>query len=120
MRAEFHRPDDEAILAVATWDGERVDVHADDPSVADSVRKVFRPTPVVVDDPSYRAQGTRGAVVVPPGTLEWFRAAAQGRSVEVGLVARLVPGISEGGYDPAAQYSTFERSMERLDASGDR
>jgi hypothetical protein len=33
---------------------------------------------------------------------------------ESGLSARLVPGVTEGGYDPAAQYRTFEESVELL------
>jgi hypothetical protein len=33
---------------------------------------------------------------------------------EAGVEARLVPGITEGGYDPAAGYRRFEESIERL------
>ena len=50
-----------------------------------------------------------------PGTLEWFREVAKARATqESGLSARFVPGVTEGGYDPAAQYRTFEESVERL------
>jgi len=86
----------------------------EDPSVAGCVARIFRPTPVVVDDAAYRSEGTHGEVVVQPGTLEWFRAAALTRAGEAGLVARLVPGELEGGWDPAALYRTFEETMDRL------
>jgi hypothetical protein len=29
-----------------------------------------------------------------------------------------VPGVTEGGYDPAAQYRGFEDSIERLSKGG--
>jgi TPP-dependent pyruvate/acetoin dehydrogenase alpha subunit len=53
-------------------------------------------------------------VVIQPGSLEWFRAAAQVRAAEAGLVARMVPGVSRGGYDPAAGYRSFDQAIERL------
>ena len=33
---------------------------------------------------------------------------------EADLVARFVPGVREGGYDPAAGYRTFRSTIERL------
>jgi hypothetical protein len=33
---------------------------------------------------------------------------------ETGLVARLVPEVERGGYDPAAGYRTFGSAVERL------
>jgi len=33
---------------------------------------------------------------------------------ETGLEARLVPGVTEGGFDPAAGYRRFEDTIERL------
>ncbi len=120
MRVEFRRPGEpDVIVASATYSGGRVEVHADEPTLTEALSRVFRATPVVVDDPSYRTLGTRGAVVVQPATLEWFRAAAQTRAGEFGLVARLVPGIREGGFDPAAQYRTFGEAIERLAAQAD-
>ena len=29
-------------------------------------------------------------------------------------MARFVPGVTEGGFDPAAGYRTFEQQIERL------
>jgi hypothetical protein len=31
-------------------------------------------------------------------------------------VARFVPGVTEGGFDPASDYRTFDEQIERLDA----
>jgi hypothetical protein len=116
MRVEFYRADaPDAVVATATWHGSSVQVDSDDVTLRDRLTHAFRPTPVVVDDASYRQQGTRGGVVVQPGSLGWFRAVVQTRAtVESGLAARFVPGISEGGYDPASQYRTFRESVERL------
>jgi hypothetical protein len=116
VKAEFHHRDEpDVVLAVATWSDPEVTIESEDPVLAESLRRAFRRVPVVVDDGSYRTQGTHGEVVVQPGDLEWFRAAAQVRaSTETGLVSRLVPGITEGGYDPAAGYRTFGDSVERL------
>ena len=36
-----------------------------------------------------------------------------------GLVARFVPGVTEGGFDPAAQYRSFDDSIERLTGGPD-
>jgi hypothetical protein len=115
LKVEFHRPDDaETVVGTATWDGERASVESGDDEVASVLWKIFRPIPVVVDDGAFRRQGTRGEVVMQPGNLEWFRAAAQTRALDAGLVARIVPGIPRGGYDPAAGYRSFDRAMERL------
>jgi len=115
VRVEFHRPDDpETVLATATWDGTRAWVESGDDEVAAPVWRLFRTTPLVVDDAAYRRQGTHGEVLIQPGSLEWFRAAAQVRAPEVGLVARFVPGVTEGGFDPAADYRTFGEAIERL------
>ena len=103
-------------VGTATWIDGRVVIDSDDDEVREGLGRAFRSTPVVVtDDASYRRQGTHGEVMVPPGTLEWFRAVAFNRaSAEAGVEARLVPGITEGGYDPAAGYRRFEESLERL------
>jgi hypothetical protein len=115
MKVEFHRPDDsETVVGTATWDGHRASVESGDDEVASALWTIFRPTPVVVDDGAFRRQGTRGAVVLQPGSLEWFRAAAQVRAAEAGLVARIVPEITRGGYDPAAGYRSFDQAIERL------
>lgn len=115
MRFEFHLPDDpDVTVGVATWKAKHVQVSAEDPKIEEQLKRIFRPTPVMVDDASYRRIGTAGVVVVQPGSLEWFRAAAHVRSPQAGLVARLVPGVSEGGFDPAAQYRRFDEAIERL------
>jgi hypothetical protein len=119
MIAEFLRPDDEEkhAVATATWDGHDVTVTAGADELRAAVARAFRRAPVAVDDASYRQLGTHGSVVIQPGGLEWFRAAAQVRAVaETGLLVRLVPGVVEGGYDPAAGYRRFEEQIERLDA----
>jgi hypothetical protein len=116
MKAEFHNTDEpDEIVASVTWIDGRAEVTATDAAVADRLRQALRPTPVVVDDGSYRRLGTSGVVVVQPGDLEWFRAATMIRApAETGLVARLVPEVERGGYDPAAGYRTFGSAVERL------
>lgn len=134
LRIEFHQPAEPATpaaaspgppppppppppaVASATWLDERVVVEADDPAIRASIERAFRPTPVVVDDPSLRYPGTHGELMLQPGDLEWFRAVAQVRvRAETGLVARSVPGVIVGGYDPAANYRRFSEQIERLE-----
>jgi hypothetical protein len=116
MKVEFHRADDpDEVVATAVWEDGRVEVHSDDATVSAQLNNAYRRTPVVTDDASYRRMGTHGEVVIQPGDLEWFRAVSQVRAPTLsGLVARLVPGISEGGFDPAAGYRRFEAAVERL------
>jgi hypothetical protein len=116
---EFYAPDDEEKKAVATaaWDGHDVTITCADDDLRDRLARGFRRTPVVTDDASYRRLGTSGDSAIQPGSLEWFRAAAQVRAgPEAGLAARFVPGVVVGGFDPAAGYRTFEDQIERLDA----
>ena len=90
-------------------------VESEDPELEASIRRAFRSIPVVMDDPSLRYPGTRGESVLQPGDLEWFRAVALVRvPAETGLVARIVPGVTVGGYDPAANYRRFQEQIERL------
>jgi hypothetical protein len=111
------KPDPPTLVGSATWHDGSIEVDAGDPDTRAALERVFRRTPVVTDDAAYRRQGTSGEVQLQPGNLEWFRAAAQVRAPdEVGLVARLVPGVTKGGYDPAAGYRTFEESIERLES----
>ncbi|HEV8564054.1 MAG TPA: hypothetical protein VGR41_04015 [Actinomycetota bacterium] len=120
VKVEFHTPEaPDTVVATATWDGTQASVESGDDEVAAKLWRVFRATPVVVDDAAYRRLGTSGEVALQPGSLEWFRAAAQVRAPEAGLVARVVPGVTEGGFDPAAGYRTFDEAMERLVGSGD-
>ena len=120
MKVEFHIPEDvETVVATATWNGTQASIESGDDAVAAKLWKVFRATAVVVDDAAYRRQGTSGEVALQPGSLQWFRAAAQVRAAEAGLVARLVPGVTEGGFDPAADHGTLEGSIERLVDTGE-
>jgi hypothetical protein len=108
-------PEPPPAAASAVWLGDRVIVEADDPQRKAAIERAFRRTPVVVDDPSLRYPGTSGESVLQPGDLAWFRAVAQVRvPAETGLVARSVPGVTAGGYDPAANYRRFSEQIERL------
>jgi hypothetical protein len=108
-------PEPRPAVASAVWLRDRVIVEAEDPKLKASIERAFRPIPVVVDDPSLRYPGTSGESVLQPGDLEWFRAVAQVRVLaETGLVARSVPGVTAGGYDPAANYRRFPEQIERL------
>ena len=100
------------------WVGGRAVVEADDPAVKASIERAFRATPVVVDDPSLRDGGiprradapARKHRVVP------CRSRSSGSSDETGLAARSVPGVTVGGYDPAANYRRFSDQIERLES----
>lgn len=121
MRAEFRGADDpDTVIATANWDGADVTVMASDDAVAAALESAYRRLPIVTDDASYRRQGTAGAVLLQPGDLAWFRAVSQVRApAESGLTSRLVPGVTQGGYDPAAGYGTFEDAIDRLDGRAD-
>ncbi|MGH2681209.1 MAG: hypothetical protein ACRDG8_12145 [Actinomycetota bacterium] len=135
LRIEFHHPAEPAepastppgprappppplpAVASATWTDDRAVIGSDDPAIRASLERAFRPTPVVIDDPSLRYPGTHGDLMLQPGDLEWFRAVAQFRvAAETGLVARSVPGVRAGGYDPAANYRPFSEQIERLES----
>ncbi|HEX6844446.1 MAG TPA: hypothetical protein VF235_04950 [Actinomycetota bacterium] len=118
MDVVFLRPGEEPELVVgrASWDGRHVTITSEDEAVRTALAKAFRRIAVVTDDAAYRNLGAHGEVVIQPGNLEWFRAAATVRApAETGLTARLIPGIAEGGFDPAAGYREFEEQLERLD-----
>ncbi|MGH7539654.1 MAG: hypothetical protein ACRELC_01525, partial [Gemmatimonadota bacterium] len=101
-------------VASVTWSDGVATVEADDPELRGAIERVFRRTPVVADDPSLRYPSTRGASVLQPGDLEWFRAVALIRlPEETGLLPRFVPGPTVGGYDPAANYRRFPEQVER-------
>jgi putative intracellular protease/amidase len=119
MKVEFYDPEDEQKVTVATagWDGSDVTVTAADETIRTALAHAFRRSAVAVDDASLRRLGTSGDVVIQPGSLEWFRAAANTRATaESGLAARFVPGLDAGGFDPAAGYRRFDEQLERLDA----
>lgn len=117
MKVQFFRADDEerTPLAEVAWVDGAIEVTSEDDDLASDLRRAFRRIPVVTDDAAFRRRGTYGEVVLQPGDLEWFRAAALVRATaETGLVATIVPGIAEGGFDPAANYRPFGEQMERL------
>lgn len=115
MLAEFYREDaPERVLGSAVWDGSGVRIEAEDDGVRTSLARIFRPVSVVVEDPSLRSYGTSGPVVLQPGGLLWFRAAAEGGAVSEGLRVRLVPrSQSAMGWDPAGAYRTFNKQVEQ-------
>lgn len=115
MKVELHRPEQpDAVVATVSWIGQPV-IDTEDDILRATLQKVFRRTPVVIDDASYRRMGTQGEVLIQPGDLEWFRAVVQARiPAETGMTGRFVPGVTEGGFDPAADYRTFEEQIERL------
>jgi hypothetical protein len=115
VRAEFFRPDSlDQTVGWATWNGSRVEIQAEVEDVRAVLGRIFRPTSVSVDDPASRTAGTTGPVVLTPGSLRWFQAAARARSEAEGLAVRLVPEEGEGmGWDPAGAYRTFGEALER-------
>ena len=116
MRAEFRRVDADPtdVVATASWDGDCVVIDASDLAVRPSIARIFRLSPVVVDDPSYRSLGALGESMIQPGNAEWFRAAAYARAGEEGLKVRVVPEVvGQGGWDPAAAYRTFREDVGR-------
>ena len=128
MRVEFYRPappapadrpDAEAppstLVGTATWSNDEPVVESGDDELRELLERAYRKSPVVTDDASYRRLGTHGEVLIQPGDLEWFRAASFVRApAEAGVEARLVPDVTEGGFDPAAGYRRFDDTMERL------
>jgi hypothetical protein len=115
MLAQFYKEDaPEEVLGRAVWDGTGVRVEAEDDRVRTSLARIFRPVPVVVDDPSIRFYGTSGPVQLTPGQLLWFRAAAEARTKDEGLRVRFVPRSEAAmGWDPAGAYRTFNQQVER-------
>jgi hypothetical protein len=121
VRAELYRPapaegEPETIVAEATWEDARASIDVRDASVR-GLEGLVRPTPVAVEDPTLRAQGTHGAVLLQPGDREWFVAAVRTRAEALGLAVRFVPEPGPGGWDPASQYRTFDEQIERLDGA---
>jgi hypothetical protein len=125
MKAEFRRPGEApdgqpVVVATATWDGHNVQIQADDAEVRTALERAYRRTPVVTDDASARRLGTNGSVLIEPSGLEWVRAVTQVRvPAETGLEPVFVVEAIEGGYDPAANYRTFEAQIDRLSVRTD-
>lgn len=113
----YERDVPDITVATVVWNDGRIEIDSADDVVRAALAKTYRRTPVVTDDAAYRRLGTHGEVVLQPGDLEWFRAVSQVRA-PTGLVARLIPGVTEGGYDPAAGYRSFEDSIDWLQRGG--
>jgi hypothetical protein len=104
------------VVGRATWAEPRVRIEADDEGVKETLARIFRPIPVVVEDASLRTAGTSGTVLLQPGSLNWFMAAARSRAEAEGLAVRLVSGVEAGlGWDPAGTYRTFASQVEHLE-----
>ncbi|HEY7283412.1 MAG TPA: hypothetical protein VID47_17675 [Actinomycetota bacterium] len=118
MRADFYREaDPETVVGTARWNGRRAEVESEDAEVRGTLSRMFRATPVVVDDPSLRPAGTSGEAVVQPGSLEWFRLAAIARAPGADLRVRLVPEVEvKTGWDPASAYRTFRQVVTGLES----
>ena len=118
MRAEFYSADDpEIVVGTARWNGRRAEVDSSDEEVRAALTRLFRSTPVVVDDTTLLPPGAAGAAVVQPGSLEWFRLAAQSRAIAAGLHVRLVPEVEvRTGWDPASAYRTFRQVVTQLES----
>jgi hypothetical protein len=117
VQALFARPEaPDEIVGSAAWSPEGVTVDAEDESVRVAINRILRPVSVVVNDPSLRSYGTSGPVVLSPGSLRWFRAGAEVRSMEEGLAVRFVPRAEAArGWDPAGAYRTFNDAVERVE-----
>jgi len=119
VRAEFRQEENgsERMVAAATWTGRGVEIEGPDEAARWLLERVFRAAPVSVDDPSLRSFGTRGEVVLQPGSLRWFMAAAGSRARAEGLKVRFFGSADTAmGWDPAGAYRTFVSTAERVDA----
>jgi hypothetical protein len=115
VEAEFYREDaPDQIVGRAVWDGRGIRLNADDDTIRETLTRIFRPVPVVIEDPSLRSYGTSGPVQLAPGSLQWFRAAAESRAEGHGVRVRFVAGTQPvPGWDPAGAYRTFNQQIER-------
>ena len=113
MHAELYRPESpDTTVAVATWSEGRASVEP-----VKGLEPLFRPTAIVIDDPSLRGPGTHGPSLLEPGSGEWFRAALLTRAGALGLAVRFVAEVVEGGWDPAQQFGDFQDRVDRLTSS---
>jgi hypothetical protein len=120
VRAELFEPDSpDHTVGIARWDGAGVRIEAADDAARTILSRIFRPTAISIEDPALRTPGATGPVVLPPGSLPWFRAAARTRSPAEGLSVRLVPeGRMSMGWDPAGAYRTFGEVIEQKEQLG--
>jgi hypothetical protein len=115
MEAVFFRPGDaekevpETIVGTAVWTRARVEITgAMDDAARSLIARIFRETPVLVEDGSLRTLAGHGPSLIEPGSDTWFRQAAATRAGNADLSVRFVSELRPGeGYDPAAQYTDF-------------
>ena len=118
MRAEFFRPrTPETVIGTVEWDGRQPRIEAKNSAVRDVLARIFRPTPVPVDDASTRPLGASGETLLEPGDLDWFIAAGRTRSKVERLGVRFVASMP-GGWDPAGSYRPMRAWVEQQ-ASGE-
>ena len=116
MHAELYRPAEPLrVVAVARWSGSGASIEVIEP--VKGLDKILRPTPVVVSDPALLPRGARGETVLQPGSLGWFREALLTRASSLGLAVRFVVDDVRNGWDPAANYRTFDEQVGRLTAT---
>jgi hypothetical protein len=116
LRAELYRPAEPLrVVAVARWSGSGASIEVVEP--VKGLDRILRPTPVVVSDPALLPRGAHGEAVLQPGSLEWFRAALLTRAPSLGLAVRFVVDDVRNGWDPAANYRTFDEQVGRLTAT---
>ena len=114
MRAELFRPETpDVVVAIATWEAGRASLEILDDTIA-GLGLLLRPTPVVVTQGLPHQLGTSGEIVEQPGSPEWFRAALSARCEALGLRVRFVAEDVRNGWDPAANYRTFEQQEWKL------
>jgi hypothetical protein len=124
VRVELSRPATSAdgepeVLGSATFEGSEVSLEPATEEARPLLERIFRRTPVSIEDPSLLGPAARGPVVLQPGSLRWFRAAAEARGAAEGLASRFVPDGTEAmGWDPAGAYRPFVDAVERKDRLG--
>jgi hypothetical protein len=124
MRVEISRPSldgagEPEVLGSATFEGSEVRLEPANHEAEPVLKRIFRRTPVSIEDASLLGPVARGPVVLQPGSLRWFRAAAEARGAVEGLTARFVPDGTEAmGWDPAGAYRPFVEAVERRDRLG--
>jgi hypothetical protein len=114
VRAELFRPGSpDRVVARATWSEDGASLEIVDPSIG-GLDGLLRKTPVVVPGGFPKQIGRRGDTIEQPGSPEWFRTALLTRAGSMELGVRFVEDDLTNGWDPAANYRTFEQQERRL------